>query len=77
MNPNYETYEVENRAAFAAAVLAASCATYSEAHQNPFSVSLLGTRFKLTAPRGMHEETARRVAARLRQSPQQIFRATV
>lgn len=67
-------YEVENRAAFAAAVRAAAYSTYEEARQNPFSVSLVGTQFKLTAPNGMHERGAERIAKQVMQLPSRVFR---
>ena len=68
------TYEVENRAAFAAAVRSAACLTYEEARQNPFSISLVGTHFKLTAPNGMQERGAERIAKQVMQLPQRVFR---
>jgi hypothetical protein len=77
MNPDYGIYEVENRAAFAAAVIAASRYTLEEARLNPFVVHLVGTNFKLTAPKGMHVRAAGRVAKLVRQTPAHVFRAVV
>jgi hypothetical protein len=70
-------YEVESREGFAAALRSAACRTYDEAMHNPFRISLLGTHFKLTAPRGMHEHGADLMAKRVLQAPKWVFKVTV
>jgi len=70
-------YEVENKSGLAAAILAAAQPTFPLAVANPFTVSLIGTRFKVICPQGLTENRARSIARRVRRLSAAHFKAGV
>lgn len=68
-----DQYIVCNREGLAAALFAAARPTNEAARDNPFEVSLGGTKFKVTAKFGMTERRALVLAKRLKRLPAKFF----
>ena len=57
------------------ALLAGAYPTYAEARANPFTIELVGTKFKISFPEGLHEAKARKAAAQMRRKSPSFFRS--
>lgn len=64
---------VENRHGLVAALRACSYPTHEEAAQNPFTVSLVGHKFTIAAPRGMTDRRAEKICALIMKTPKKAF----
>lgn len=66
-------FEVYTKSQLRSALLAGAYPTYHEAKENPFTIHLAGTNFKLAFPNGLHETKAIRAAARMRRLSVKFF----
>ena len=63
-------FAVHNKSQLRYALLAGAYPTYEEARSNPFTIELVGTKFRVSFPNGLHEFAAKKAAAQMnRKSP--------
>lgn len=66
-------FAVQNKMQLLHALLAGAYPTYHEARDNPFTIELVGTKFKISFPVGLHEAKAKKAASQLRRKSQKFF----
>lgn len=66
-------FAVHNKLQLLHALLAGAYPTYHEARDNPFTIELVGTNFKMRFPYGLHESVAAKAASRMRRKSPKFF----
>lgn len=66
-------FAVHNKMQLLHALLAGAYPTYHEARDNPFTIELVGTNFKMRFPEGLHEARATKAANQLRRKATKFF----
>lgn len=66
-------FAVHNKSQLMHALLAGAYPTFIEARANPFTVELVGTKFKISFPEGLHEAKAARAVNQMRRKSAKFF----
>lgn len=66
-------FAVHNNSQLMHALLAGAYPTYHEARDNPFTIELVGTNFKMRFPNGLHETVAEKAVSRMRRKSVKFY----